>query len=720
MFDKLERWSLLIIIFSIIVFNSCGLSDDPMSESNVYDIADLESGCELNTDKLNKILDEDITKDINCLKDNIDQYVQFVRRKDPQHIEESELKQFINKFFPEDKDSIGKLITLVFKINTLLLRDPNGKISINNLSRFFNLFYSINDHGRILKRLFLNIDKNNYWSRRLEIFQKTEALSRDILRNIITSDTTDPELEVLSFIREVKEALDLNDDQINLRDIESFLFTKKLFLGGVKNQIKYSEVVNLLSRSSDLLLLGMDILYQTGKSHSNKMEEYYFYYDIVSEIKGHLVEYTDTELIMDHEDLLVVLDNFIGDKYDIQKMNDSILTIKKKFFGGAPDKYVMRDIVTILNWGLEFSGMLYFNEVTYNHYSDLMNSPEAIEKLSLPKLAFYDFLPSWMIKKLWENFEFISKNYRFFQDDDGRTHFLNYYKRFKSGYQIASMLRWAITKVVQVYGHFPPGKRRKETDQDDLKKLFTDLEGVVKELNLWPEQLDKFISEAIAMADLFMFNSDGNDSVSSEELTEYAANALHAFSIGDIIHTNLKNHCEIIDEDTESFDVSCFRENILTVFFDELNYQTYYEKLYEYLNLNGRDEVRDYIINIELYSRVENSDEVPITKEDLNRILVILTNLESTYLRFDADKDGILNRAELDMAFLVFKNLIIKVANIGDSADGLYKSIFLFLIKEMDRPTSLELIWFHIFGNKKNITSSRFNISAILKNFTIE
>ena len=128
MFDKLERWSLLIIIFSIIVFNSCGLSDDPMSESNVYDIADLESGCELNTDKLNKILDEDITKDINCLKDNIDQYVQFVRRKDPQYIEESELKQFINKLSPF---FISIVIRYIIKLTCLVLYDKILSINKN-------------------------------------------------------------------------------------------------------------------------------------------------------------------------------------------------------------------------------------------------------------------------------------------------------------------------------------------------------------------------------------------------------------------------------------------------------------------------------------------------------------------------------------------------------------------------------------------------------------
>ncbi|MCR9206113.1 MAG: hypothetical protein NXH75_16135, partial [Halobacteriovoraceae bacterium] len=342
----------------------------------------------------------------------------------------------------------------------------------------------------------------------------------------------------------------------------------------------------------------MDVLFVGTKEFKSDTEEYYFYYDIVNELKGHFAAHGDTDLIMEHQDLLVILDELIGKDYDVSELDQSILTIKKKFFGGAPDQYVMRDILTIVNWAQEFAGMLYFNEITYDHYKAELNSPKAINGLTLPEIESYHVFPKWMIKKLWDNFEYISGNYRFFQDNDGKSHFYNYYKRFRSGFQTSSMLRWAIVKVVQVYGHYPPGKRRKEADQEDFKKLLTDLEGVVRQLGMWPDELDKFVSEAIASADLFMYHSDGNDSVSAEEFTEYAVNAIHAFSIGDKVHTNLKQHCEIVDQETEAFTVSCFREYFLHVFFNELKYERYYNKLYEYLNLNGVDEVQKYLINI--------------------------------------------------------------------------------------------------------------------------
>jgi hypothetical protein len=244
-----------------------------------------------------------------------------------------------------------------------------------------------------------------------------------------------------------------------------------------------------------------------------------------------------------------------------------------------------------------------------------------------------------------------------------------------------------------------------------------DFKGLAEELGFWPDDEDRFISEAVASSDLFMYHADGNETSSTEEVTEYALNAIHGFSISSQIHEELEKRC-VVANDGESIPVPCFRSQFLDIFFNKLNLQRYYGKLYEYLTLNGREEIENYLVNIELYARIDPSLDVPVTKEDMGRILVILGNLESAFIRFDIDKDGVLSRGELDLTFLVFKNLLKKVA--GDNlTNGLYRSIFLYLIKHMEVPSIPKLLWFHTFGRKKNIVSSRFNISAILSNFVL-
>ncbi|MCR9206112.1 MAG: hypothetical protein NXH75_16130 [Halobacteriovoraceae bacterium] len=188
-------------------FFSCGLGDDAPEDTGIYDLGNLDGGCELKTENLHNILDQDVSKDIDCLKANLDQFVQFVRREDSNFIGRVELNRFTDKFFPDGQEVVGNLLKLVYDVNTLLLRDPKDKISVKNLDRFFKLFYIVNNEGRSLNALFTGLTKENYWGRRMEIFQKVEILAREVLRTIISNSSLDPELRIVDFIKELKRVL---------------------------------------------------------------------------------------------------------------------------------------------------------------------------------------------------------------------------------------------------------------------------------------------------------------------------------------------------------------------------------------------------------------------------------------------------------------------------------------------------------------------------------
>lgn len=709
--------ALLLTATSLI---SCGLSDDPPQDSGIYDLGNLQGGCELNTEQLEKILEENIVADLNCLETTLDQFVQFVKREDPRFINRQELGQFVDKFFPEEKELIRNILKLVYNLNTLLNRDPVDKINTENLKKIFEIARVVNREGAPLFSLLEGLTKENYWQRRQDIFQAVEKGARGILGVIVTKDpASNPQLSITDFLTDIKTILELDDTELDIERVSSFLFIKKLLTGGEAETLTANEVIQIFDRASDLVLLGMDAIFYSGKTFNTKGEEYYFYYDIVKELKENLHPFQDTEMILSQKDILEIVDEFLGKDINVSNISRGLSNFKEKFFGGAPDQYLYRDVTTLINWGLEFSGMLYFNEITYEYYRPQMDSKKAIASISFPKIENYHVFPDWMIKKHWDNFRYVTTNYRYFQDDDGKSHFFDYYKRFKSGFQLTSMLRWAVTKVVSVYGHYPEGKRYKEADREDFKKLMNDYRGIIEELDFWPDDLDDFISDALISSDLFMYHSDGNDAGGSEEFTEFAINALHAYSISDKVHTELKKHCPIIDPDTESYEISCFREYFLHVFFNELGYQRYYHNLYQYLQKSGVDVVRRYAINIELYSRLEEDPSSPITKSQMGRFVVILSNLETAYLRFDIDKNGILDRGELDVAYLVFKGLVVSVADLGEGKEKLYKSIFLYLVKNMKVPNPVQLTWFHLFARKKDITATRFNISAILSSFEI-
>lgn len=701
---------------------SCGLNDDKPADAAIYDLRDLEGSCELDTNALKNILEENIEEDIDCLQSNLNQFADFVRRADSELIGREELKKFMDKFFPESKEITGDLLKLVFNVNTLVLRDPIDFIKVKKLPAFFSIVKTVNSDGRYLYQVIKNLNGENYWEKRQQIFFHIESLARKILNTAeryIDNDDFNYELNIESFLTQLKGILKISDDDLNLDSVKPWFFAKKLFIGGKPGVITSVEFTELLDRASGLVITAIDGIFAFKKDHDDINTQYYYYFSIIEDIRKNIKVFPDTEVILNAQDLFTMIETFLSEEDSIKDLEIPITRFKEKFLGGKIDEIQYRDVNKLVSWFEEFTGMLYFNAITYDQFKDQMKSPGPISGIKKPKNNFYFNLNQKYIPRYWEQFEYISKNYRFFQDDNNKSYLYNYYKRFKSGFQTSSMIRWALHKALEVYGHYPKGKTTRHIDKDDLRTAMTDLKGLIEFLGFWPNDPEKFLGEAIASSDLFMYHSDGNQSSSQEELTEYVNNVIHAFGITSQIHKNLKKYCPIIEPDTESMEVLCFREHFLHIIFNELKYQVYYNKLYDFLQEAGVGTLQNYLINIELYARINPDPKVPLTKEDLSRVLVILTNLETAFIRFDVNKDSVLQKGELDMAFLVFKNLVKDVADLGKEDSTLFKSIFLYLVKHMEVPTATKLLWFHMFGKKENITSTRINISAILRNFTI-
>lgn len=713
--------SILLITLTTLL-NSCGLNDSKPKDVGVYNVGNLSGSCELDTAALKKILEKDITADINCLQSNLKQFADFVRRSDSKLIAREDLSRFMLKFFPESKEIAGDLLKLVFNINTLILRDPVDHIKVEKLPAFFGIVKAINKEGRLLFQTMRDINGVNYWDKRQSIFYHIESLARTVIdiSNKYTNHTDyNYQLNMESFLLQLKGILKLSDETLNMDHIRPWFFIKKLFLGGHSEEVTSQEFMELLDRASVLVITAFDGLYAFKRKHDDINTKYYYYFSIIEDLRKNIKDLPEDEVLLTSDQLFSMVGSFLSNEDSVKDLEGPITRLKEKFIGGKIDEILYKDLDKVISWLEEFTGMLYYNAVTYDKFKNKMKSPRAITGLQRPSSKLYFNINQKYLNIYWEQFEYISKNYRFFQDSDGRAYLYNYYKRFKSGFQTTSMVRWLIHKVVTVYGHYPKGKSTKHVDKADFNTAMNDVKGIVEYLGFWPDDPQVFISEAIASADLFMWHSDGNKNASQEELTEYVDNVINSFSITSHVHDHLKQHCDIVDPDKESMETTCFREYFLHVFFNELKLQKYYNKLYDFLRAEGAGTLQKYLINVEMYSRLTPDEKIPLSKEDINRIIVILTNLETAFIRFDINKNSVLERGELDIAFLVFKNLVKDVAEMSSANSPLYKSIFLYLVKYMEKPSAAKLLWFHMFGKKKNITSTRLNISAILKSFTI-
>lgn len=696
-----------LLIVAVAIFVSCGKQDDKAPES-VY-LIQANTTC---TQDLKDILTRDITTSLACVRDSVDTFTESVKFETKGYIQRKELTLFIERYFPEDFELARDLLELIYQLNTLFLNDPVDHLKLENIDTIFRIAYLVNDEGRTLKDLLTGIDGDNYWDRRLAIYQNVQLIANELLSMVVPFKDSQRELDILKFLEQVKQVVDLSDDQLDLDSIEAYLFAKKLILGGDRHVLQIDQTIDLLQRTPNLLILAYDTVYSQDKSFANDEEEYYFYFDIIRELSTHYWPADKDPIILDGNDIRYILTDLFADEHDIEPIQESLNRLKRKFISSDSDDYTYSDVTKITDLLDEFLGMLYFDQVTYKSLQRTLRSPNPISSLTRPKLPQYSRFSEKRLDQYWQQFSKIVYNYRYYYNNSGNTIYSSGYKRTAHGLTMTSMMNWGIAKIMDVYGR--PVRSDFVAGPKDIDKVMSDAEGILKPFIYWPKDYEGFLTETVTNSDLFQIQSNGDELANTEELTEYLVSVLHSFDISERIHDVLKKTCAIMDEEDQSFEVACFRKYFAKAFFNELSLADYYPQLYRYLRTNGVPEILEYFKNIESYARYTPEDHVPVTEEEITRTLVIISSLEGIYIKYDYNKNNILERNELDDAFLLFRGLIRKVADLGEPDNPLYKSIFLYLVKYMKEPSTLQLSWFHLFTPKDDITSTRFNVAAIL------
>ena len=131
------------ILFTLIsiIFASCLNDVAPVKDQ--VEGGTFEQTCNMDAERIKKILDEYIIADLDCIEINLAQFSDFVRRQNQDYIHRSELEKFILKFFPGQGGGMVNSLDLLFKFSSLVLRDPEDNISIPNVENLFDLLKSL-------------------------------------------------------------------------------------------------------------------------------------------------------------------------------------------------------------------------------------------------------------------------------------------------------------------------------------------------------------------------------------------------------------------------------------------------------------------------------------------------------------------------------------------------------------------------------------------------
>ena len=709
--------SILLII--LITLNHGCFNDMDVMEEEVQ-MGSFPQTCQLNAERLKLILEENIQQDIHCLELNLEQFAGFVKRKDDKYINKNELSKFITKFFKQDSEAIIKSLDLLFDLNYLLLKGQKEDLTISKLPKLFAIFNTINEHGIPIKVIFDRINNGeSYLEYRDAISALTNKASEEISEILSTIEGPDNSLNIISIVKSVAQD---NNPPIDYELLKSLLSFKKLFLGGNKEIISNSEILNILSNLEEIVGVGLDLIH-INEFNLEAMEDLtLFAFNKVQSIRDLLFQLDQDEVIFGHDDLISIGQKVLSSlKVDINLKNleESIIHLKTNIIRGSPEEYSFADINTLFDFAEELIGRFYFNEVTFDYYKETLEKNEKIGRLTRPNLSKYDILPRSVVYRNWKEFNYIISNYRFFLNEDGRQYYTNEYRRTSFGLNIQTLLRWGFNKILKVYGH---PKIDPDTgnylfhviEPSELREVASQMEGLLRELGSWPRFFNKFAEEATNSSDLFQYQSDGDGYININEATEYVSNIINGSGIAKEVFDIMPEYCDVLEKEIVGFDVTCYRKYLFYILFERLNYKNHYQKLYDYYIFYTQDELDKYLKNVETGTREIADDDIPMGVVDLSRLLISMSNIESTFIRYDNNLNNILDRDELDIGFPVFKKIIMEFGGLKKTQESLAISTFLYIVKYMDVPTPVKLIAFHVFGRKKNIAAKRVNVATIL------
>lgn len=708
------------------LFLITGCLDDQAPLKDQVQGGTFEQTCNMDAERIKRILDEYIIADLDCIEINLAQFTDFVRRRDEKYIHREELAQFIVKFFPGQGDGMIKSLDLLFKFSSLVMRDPADNISLENISDLFNLLKQFNRYAVPLKKEIIAVTEGeNYWNHRQSLHGLIEQIIISVKKLTTSKVGQNLSLEIIPFIQLIKTSMEIGDDQLDLEIVKKFLFLKPLFVGGDPNYINSEEVATFVQKIYPLITAFSDLAFVNDLGNINSTENIFYFLNAVKIFKAQIFPLKNEHLLLTHREFMEKTDYLLGKfiSFNIWNLEEAIINIKAKVISPeskTPEDFIFQDLQKILKWGEEIFERMYFNSATYTYNQDLMNGTTPILDMDYVELEEYKNLSRTATFKYWKDFLYVTKTFRTFPSKEGLQYFTNNYNRCLEGFNMVSILRYGLEILIKVYGHgkIDPTNGKiigHQISHNEIRTLLLDLKQALVALEVWPKYFERFVGEAATGTDLFQFMSNGDGYTDLDEATSYVTNIFSGASVADKLMESLKEFCEEVEDEDgrKAFLVSCYRQHFFEILWERLNYRKYYQKLYDYTVFFSEEEVMDYLINIESAAKEERDITIPMSKIDLGRLFATFGSVETTMLRYDKDFDNILSFDEAEQGYLVFKNTLATFAKLDPSKDGLINSIYYYILQKMEEPSTVDLLWFHVFGNKKGTRARRMNIGAI-------
>ncbi len=604
----MQKRILALLTFIAVMTTSCG--DLFMTDKNKSSLGSniLGANCAFDSKAFSRILEENIKGDILCLEEKIDMFIKFVRTDRPGFVSKKTLLEVLDTDIVDlgDED-ITPLIDSIFDLSFVIFGGDNGYISEGDVDKIFDLMIYFNEKIYLnVYKYFVNEDQVNFERHeyaRNQVYNGM-ALISDRLKTLTDGgslsrlDTINSEEFLQNFFGE---------DEDRLSKVKSFMFLKKVFLGGEKYSLTNREMLDAIEKLPELTLVALDLSQATNFIFKDDLRQMLMVYNNDAKLVRNNLFYdqNSTQKLFSLYDLFDSIEKILPEfgnpdeqlpdvdyAFHLRKYPLEIVEIKRILMGNTTGSgnFSTQDISKLLTHAENVFDESEFFFKMYDFYKADLNSSRPVSR------DFSEFPTNSERERVYrDHFASIAYNYKYFKGNRKAPVFGHEYKRNASGLVEIRALEYLVTEIMKTYGKQDDAARGGYHMEliphvkpliDNLKRLLRDI-GLTKvgrsykrdrDGNILPFPEGGFAPEVtstaenlVLMSTLFQNQSDGCDSKNNgpcmevPEITEFFVGVLTALSVKESFNKLMHEECGNDVDEFGRFHVRCFREKFITV-----------------------------------------------------------------------------------------------------------------------------------------------------------
>lgn len=485
----------------------------------------------------------------------------------------------------------------------------------------------------------------------------------------------------------------IDREKLSDEDFDTILRLKKLITGGDIDNLTLKEITIILQKSSNLITIygnAVDII-----------KEEFLDKTIFSRKILDTLRLTDSQIVwnqknyevLNNEKIISLLEKSMSeneDPIDFKTFEPSLESLKEKLIGGEKDSYLLSDLRTIFNIAGDSADQYFYDNYMYDQYRQPLESLKGPVRLTPPPEypVINQYFKADRKAELYKRFKFVAESFKYFRDPNEKLQMYSFeYIRNKYGFVEIGLLRFLSQKLASSYGH-RMSNGTFQVNIGEFEAFLVAMKPILEEFKLWSPNFQTFARNAILLADLFQNQSNGDFEMNTDETAEYLSMILSAVEIKGRFEKEILKVCRNLSSNLEEplFQEPCFKEHYFDILLNKLKLAKNFPRLANYVNSVSKEESQNYLKGVTGFARDVNDPRIPINGRDMTLVIGAMLNIETTFLRFDTNRNNVISTQELNEAFKIYENAIVAIAKLKPEQKKFSKSIFFYMVINMEVP----------------------------------